>query len=161
MTDPRWPHPGVRVPPPFLFAAGFLLGWILETQVVRIRLVGGDASALPIAIAGALLSGAGLAFTYWGIFTFRRARTAVYPHYPASRLVQGGPYRFSRNPMYTGLTIAYVGIALLANVVWPLLLLPLALAGLVLLVIRREEAYLASAFGEEYEAYRRKVRRWL
>jgi protein-S-isoprenylcysteine O-methyltransferase Ste14 len=141
--------------------AGGLLGWILETQVVRIRLVGGDASATILQIAGALLIAAGLAVTYWGIFTFRRARTAVYPHYPASRLVQGGPYRFSRNPMYTGLALVYVGLSMLTNTVWPLLLLPLVLVALVFLVIHREERYLASAFGEEYEAYRRRVRRWL
>ena len=45
----------------------------------------------------------------WGIATFARHRTAVMPHLPARRLVTGGPYRFTRNPMYTGMTLAYVG----------------------------------------------------
>jgi protein-S-isoprenylcysteine O-methyltransferase Ste14 len=63
--------------------------------------------------------------------------------------------------MYTGLTAAYVGGALLVNSVWPLALLPFVLLLLWQLVIRREEAYLDDAFGEEYAAYKRRVRRWV
>jgi protein-S-isoprenylcysteine O-methyltransferase Ste14 len=63
--------------------------------------------------------------------------------------------------MYTGMTVTYVGIAALMNSAWPLLALPIVLALLVRLVIRREEAYLLDAFGEEYAAYRTRVRRWL
>jgi protein-S-isoprenylcysteine O-methyltransferase Ste14 len=95
------------------------------------------------------------------MLTFRRARTAILPTRPASQLVDGGPYRFTRNPMYTGLTTAYVGAAALLDSVWPLLLLPLVLAALVRLVVRREEAYLRGAFGAEYAAYQARVRRWL
>lgn len=160
-TDARLPHPGVRFPPPLIFVAGFLLGWILETRVERFRLIGGATSAAPLELFGSAALGAGLGLMLWGIATFRRARTAVLPHRPASRLVLSGPYRFTRNPMYTGLTIGYVGLACIANVGWPLVLLPLVLATLVRLVIRREEDYLVHAFGAEYEAYQHRVRRWL
>lgn len=159
MPDPMR-SPGVRFPPPFLFATGFLAGWGLHRWVVPLPLAGGDGwPALPL--AGGLLLAAGLALMLWGLVTFHRARTAVLPHRPATRLVREGPYRFSRNPMYTGLTLAYLGLAFLANSGWPILLLPLVVATLLHLVIRREERYLAQAFGDEYAAYRRGVRRWL
>lgn len=160
-TDEPLPHPGVRFPPPLLFAAGFLLGWLLEMRVLRIHLVGGGALAALLALVGMLALAGGLALAAWGLITFHRARTAILPHHPASRLVTHGPYRFTRNPMYTGLTLAYIGLACLANVGWPLILLPFVLVALVRLVIRREERYLADAFGAEYAAYRRRVRRWV
>ena len=80
--------------------------------------------------------------------TFWRARTAIIPHRPASRLVRHGPYRFTRNPMYVGLTGLYTGLALIFNVGWPLVLLPLVLVVLWGVVIQREERYLRAAFGK-------------
>jgi len=80
---------------------------------------------------------------------------------PASRMVQHGPYRYTRNPMYLGMAVSYVGFSLVVNSAWPLLLLPLALVGLYRLVIAVEERYLEATFGEEYLAYKKKVRRWL
>ncbi|HEU4565154.1 MAG TPA: isoprenylcysteine carboxylmethyltransferase family protein [Gemmatimonadaceae bacterium] len=159
--DASPPHPGVRFPPPLLFVAGLLMGWLLETRVERIRLAEGGAAARWLEIAGALLLAAGLALDLWGVATFRRSGTTLIPNRAAARLVTAGPYRFTRNPMYTGLTTVYVGLSLLANAGWPLLLLPLVLAALYLLVIRREERYLATAFGDDYGDYRRRVRRWL
>jgi protein-S-isoprenylcysteine O-methyltransferase Ste14 len=153
--------PGVRFPPPTLFAAGFVLAWLLETRVARVRLVGGTASPLPLEVAGVLLGAAGLALVGWGLVTFRRARTGIYPTQSASRVVDAGPYRFTRNPMYVGMTLLYVGLALAANTAWPFVLLPAVLWALHALVIRREERYLRAAFGEAYDAYCRRVRRWL
>jgi protein-S-isoprenylcysteine O-methyltransferase Ste14 len=112
----------------------------------------------PVGLALVIL---GFGLGAWAIITFRRQRTAIYPNQPASTLVARGPYRFTRNPMYAGLTIAYVGGSLLIGSVWPIVVLPLVLLLLTRLVIRPEEAYLTSAFGESYVAYRRKVRRWL
>lgn len=75
-------------------------------------------------------------------------------------LVTGGPYRYSRNPMYVGWTALYVGIALLVDAVWPLVLLP-AVAVLTHRTVRREERRLAERFEGEYRAYRDRVRRYL
>ena len=151
-------NPGVRFPPPVLFAAGVAAGWLLD-RFLR---------PLPFPIDGELLewlgvslASVGLAMLAWGVLTFRAARTAVVPTRAANRLVAGGPYRFTRNPMYVGLTLLYVGVAALLDSAWPLLALPIVLALLVRLVIRREEAYLADAFGADYAAYRTRVRRWM
>jgi protein-S-isoprenylcysteine O-methyltransferase Ste14 len=150
---------GVRFPPPLLFVAGLAIGLLLDHGV----------RALPLSHIGwALLEGAGVGLVLaggclvaWGMLTFRAARTAIVPHHPASRLVERGPYRFTRNPMYTGLTIAYIGGALILNTAWAIIILPAVLALLVRLVVRREEAYLSDAFGAEYTAYQSRVRRWL
>lgn len=73
-----------------------------------------------------------------------------------------GPYRFTRNPMYLGFTCIYLGIALCANSLWPLLALALVVLPLMhWFVIRREERYLERTFGAPYREYRQTVRRWI
>ncbi len=152
-------HPGVRFPPPFLFAGGLLVGWWLSG--LRPLPLLPDALRRLNEPVGLVLIAGGLALIFWGIATFRAHRTAVFPNQPAARIVQQGPYRFTRNPMYTGMTCAYTGFTLLMNDIWPLVFLPAVLFLLVRLVIAREERYLTSAFPTEYSEYRRQVRRWL
>jgi protein-S-isoprenylcysteine O-methyltransferase Ste14 len=96
-----------------------------------------------------------------GMFFFMQARTAVMPNRSASALVTAGPYRFSRNPMYVGLTGAYVGGVLLTNNAWCLIMLPVVLSLIHCFVIRREELYLEAEFGKLFLSYRARVRRWL
>jgi protein-S-isoprenylcysteine O-methyltransferase Ste14 len=157
-ADPAPPESGadVRVLPPAVFAAAFALGALAD----RWRHVGvpGGRRARPVGI-GLMAAGAGLAAS--GAATFRRHRTTVIPHRPVSTFVTAGPYRFSRNPMYTGLSLCHAGGALVIGSVWPLATLPITVAAVRRLVIDREERYLAERFGEEYETYRRTVRRWL
>lgn len=154
-------HPGVRFPPPLLFAAGLLIGLALDRRVFGIHLVGNDGDRAPLVILGWLGIASGLAFTAWGMITFRRARTAIMPFRPARTVVASGPYRWSRNPMYVGLSALYAGLAVLLDAGWPLILLPLVLTALWFLVIRREERYLTHAFGDEYIRYQQRVRMWL
>ncbi len=151
---------GVRFPPPFLFLGGILLGWLIDRYVHPFPMHAGGAIH-PATLVGLALAMLGGALARWGLRTFRRARTGIIPHHPATQLVQHGPYRYTRNPMYLGLTVAYVGFALLMNDWWTLCLLPVVLVLLWFMAIRREESYLRRAFGEEYEAYCRKVRRFV
>lgn len=157
-TGPPIANAGVRFPPPFLFMGGLVVGWLIDRYVRPLPLTR-DPNVL--VVPALLVIALGLVFMFSGVIAFHRAHTAIVPNLPASRLVQSGPYRFTRNPMYTGLTIASVGVAMLIDSAWPLILLPVVLLLLVRLVIRREEAYLRSAFGAEYEAYTARVRRWL
>jgi protein-S-isoprenylcysteine O-methyltransferase Ste14 len=103
----------------------------------------------------------GVLLMVWGVVTFRRAETAIVPHHGASRLVTHGPYRCTRNPMYTGLTIAYLGGSALLDSAWPIIVLPVVLLILLKTVILREEMYLRDAFGAEYTRYAASVRRWV
>jgi protein-S-isoprenylcysteine O-methyltransferase Ste14 len=100
-----------------------------------------------------LLAGLGLAA--WGV----RAAAAVDLERP-HQLVLRGPYAVSRNPMYLAWAVVYLGIALVANAVWPLLLLPGVLLATHLVVVR-EERLLEGRFGAAYRSYKTSVRRYL
>jgi protein-S-isoprenylcysteine O-methyltransferase Ste14 len=155
VTEPS-EHAGVKIPPPVIFLAFLLAGVGLEL----LWPLGGLPLALAIAcgvlglVAWAYLDGSSMQ-------RFRRANTALEPWKPTSALVTDGPYRFTRNPIYLGMTALYVGIALAFGVLWALILLPLVLVVIDRFVITREERYLARRFGDQYAAYRRRARRWV
>lgn len=150
--------PGIHFPPPLLFILGFMIGTLLN-RVWPLSLVAPERLTIRL-IPGWFFVGIGLLLLAAAMLTFQRLRTAIYPNQPATSIVTRGPYRFSRNPMYVALTLAYFGFVLLTNALWPLLLLPVVLVVLRAVVIRREEHYLATAFGAEYEEYCKRVRRW-
>jgi protein-S-isoprenylcysteine O-methyltransferase Ste14 len=159
VSDERLTSPGVWFPPPTVFVAGFLLALALDRWMFGLGF--GGANRPTLVVAGWLLIAAGGSVLLWAMLTFTFARTAILPSRPARTIVATGPFRFSRNPMYIGLSSIYIGLSLLMGMAWPIVLLPLVLVSLYALVIRREERYLDDAFGEEYAAYRQRVRRWL
>lgn len=110
---------------------------------------------------GRLLIAAGILLALWAALHFHRARTTLIPHAEPTGLVTGGPYRFSRNPIYVADLMILAGWALVLGTVAGLLLLIPLFWVLETRFVRPEEARLSSAFGEDYEAYRRRVRRWL
>ncbi len=145
--------PGVYFPPPFIYVLFFLTGFLTRRW-------------LPMAIpfpraAGTAVIALGAALAGWGIVTMWLARTGIVPHKPATMLVDAGPFRWSRNPLYISLTLVYIGVALWTGAMTALVLLPLVIVVVHFAVIRREEAYLARRFGDDYEDYRRRVRRWI
>ncbi len=149
--------PAVQFPPPLLFVGGIAIG-VLVDLVLPLPAVIPDARW--VVIVGLSLVVIGFGCTFTGMLTFRKFRTSVYPNRPASLVVDTGIYASTRNPMYTGLTIAYLGGVLLIGVLWVLILLPLVLTLLVTQVIRREERHLRERFPEDYAAYCAKVGRW-
>jgi protein-S-isoprenylcysteine O-methyltransferase Ste14 len=161
MRDPRRAGPGVKFPPPFLFVGGLVIAWLLDKYVKRFRFVADDNATGPAETAGLFLVAFGIFIMLWGMWTFLRARTAIVPISPASRLVESGPYRVSRNPMYTGMSLAYLGGMLMLNLAWALILLPVVIVLLYRFVIQKEENYLLAEFGDEYLSYCRRVRRWI
>jgi len=160
-SDVKPANPGVRFPPPFLFLVGLGAAWLLETRVRRIHLIAEGNSTTLIEVLGTILLVIGLFMMFWGLLTFAQAKTAILPMKPASRVVDHGPYALSRNPMYTGMALAYLGGAVAMNSLWALVMFPFVIVMLIRLVIEREENYLSSAFGEDYDSYRRRVRRWI
>ena len=95
------------------------------------------------------------------LLEFRKARTDFNPRKPTTAIITTGPFRFSRNPSYVGLTLLCVGIGIAADSIWILGLLIPAIVVMHYGVIAREERYLGNKFGEEYLRYKRSVRRWL
>ena len=92
---------------------------------------------------------------------FKDVGTTVRPDRAASTLVIAGPYKISRNPMYLGLALVYLGIAIAGQSVWALILLPVVLSVIQRRAIEPEEAFLEKRFGANYISYKEKVRRWL
>ncbi len=158
MTEPR-DAAAVRFPPPLIPLATILLGGLLD-RALPIDL--GFELPAPIRYGvGGLVVTVALTLAGWAIAHFRRSGQNEKPWTPTTAIVGAGPYRFTRNPMYLGLAFLYSAVALWFDHGWPLLFLPIAVFVIQTRVIVREERYLERRFGEEYSAYRRRVRRWL
>jgi protein-S-isoprenylcysteine O-methyltransferase Ste14 len=149
-------NPGIIAPPPLIYAGtlavGLLLSRVFPTKFLP-RLLRLSVGPLCIGTASLL---ARLAFG-----ELRRANTTVNPTQPTTALVTEGPFRYTRNPLYMSLTLLYTGIALIANAVWAMALLPVALLIINRGVIDREEQYLERKFGRQYLSYKESVRRWI
>jgi protein-S-isoprenylcysteine O-methyltransferase Ste14 len=146
------------VPVPWVFVVCYLLGVALEFMAPI-----AFSRELPAFLSrvGAVVFAVGALVAGWPLLMFYKAGTTTVPGKTSATLVTRGPYRFTRNPMYVGLTIAYLGEAAILKQVWPVILLPLTLAYLNWVVIPLEESRLRDVFHEEYEQYRTRVRRWI
>lgn len=156
MTAPERPRiAGVIAPPPLIFGVPLVAGLLLD----RWRPLPFLRPDLARWISAPFFIGFLLGLP--AVLAFRRADTSPNPWRATTTLVTGGPYRYSRNPMYVGMLMLYGGVSCWANSLWPLFFLPVVLLVMQFGVIAREEAYLEGLFGDEYRAYRRKVRRWI
>ncbi len=95
------------------------------------------------------------------ISQMRKAHTSPDPHQPVNALVTSGSYRFTRNPIYLGFLLIYLGLTLLAGTLWGLVASPFLIWTITSSVILAEETYLNVKFGEQYKEFRSHVRRWI
>ena len=152
-------HAGVFVPPPLLFALPLLGAIILHGRRPWPIAEGGSTT---LVISGFAAIGLAIALVLASIATFRRAETTILPAgRPTTAIVERGPYRVTRNPMYLSMALAYLGASIALNNFWAIAFLPAILIVVDVFVIRREERYLASKFGQAYRDYCSRVRRWL
>jgi protein-S-isoprenylcysteine O-methyltransferase Ste14 len=116
---------------------------------------------LPAGWLGATVFALALALAVWAIVTMTRAGSSVPTNLPTATIVETGPYRVTRNPIYLGMFLGLAGLAIAFDSLW--LLVALAAFALVIRygVVAREEAYLERRFGDVYRRYRARVRRWL
>jgi protein-S-isoprenylcysteine O-methyltransferase Ste14 len=152
-------HSQVMVFPPVIPITGFVLGLILEYVMPLGARIAGMPRPLIRGLGGLVLI-AGAAGFVWMITTMKRARTPIHNARTPTTLVETGPFRFSRNPMYVCGSIAYAGLALLLLQIWPLALLPVVAAATHYGVVLREEACLERRFGEAYRRYTARVPRY-
>lgn len=144
--------PAVSVAAPLVAAA---LEWLMPLQVLP------PAGTAGILWPGLCLAVAAGALAVSGARAFKQAGTNVDPRQPALHIVRSGPYRFTRNPMYLGMVILQLALALIFSLDWAL---PGALAVWAILhwgVVLREEQYLTGLFGNEYTGYLAGTRRWI
>ena len=146
--------PCVIACPPLVFIAALGIGWFLNWLIPLLM-------PSPWHIAGGILSLAGVTLGLWGVHALHRAGTPVRPDRPVTRLVTDGPYRYTRNPLYIGLTTIYLGIALSTGMLWLLVTLVPVLAVMNWKIVRREEQFLEAKFGDAYRDYKARVRRWV
>ena len=111
--------------------------------------------------AGIALIAAGISIAAAAAGLFWRAGTPVIPFEKSTALVTGGLFRYTRNPMYLGMMLLLLGAGLIFGSAGSLLPIPLFAWVIVRNFIRGEENFLQEIFGEEYLAYKSKVRRWL
>ncbi len=111
--------------------------------------------------AGITLVVIGVAIILWAALLFNRAKTGIVPFSQVTFLVLGGPYLYTRNPMYIGMALTLLGAAVFLASLAPFFVLPLFVLIINNRFILAEEAMLEEAFGEAYREYRAKVRRWL
>lgn len=148
--------PNVVAPPPLIFLSGLLVGgfisWLFPVRFLPKSLA---------VIAGVALAITGLVIILTAIWQMRRAGANVEPWKPTTAILDGGLYAFSRNPIYAGMTLIYLGASFLFNSIWFLPFLPPVLLIVHYGVILREEKYLTGKFGGEYLNYKSRVRRWI
>jgi protein-S-isoprenylcysteine O-methyltransferase Ste14 len=146
---------GVIVRPPLLYAvalaAMLALRWLWPLPIFS------GAAFWP----GLALVALAVGLLIWGRQTLVTGGTNVDPSLPSTAVVTSGPYRFSRNPLYMGLTVVYLGLTLALDTWWGIILLALVLIVMHRGVIQREERYLERKFGDGYRQYRAAVRRYL
>jgi protein-S-isoprenylcysteine O-methyltransferase Ste14 len=157
MTPSR-DNAGVIVPPPLIYLTFLAVGLALDFLVLRIAT--GVAAPVRCGLAG-VIAAAALALGGSALLRFRRAGTSPEPWRPATVIVANGVYRFTRNPMYLGMTVLYLALAIAADSVVALVLVVPAVAIIRYGVIAREERYLEAKFGDDYRRYKATVRRWL
>jgi protein-S-isoprenylcysteine O-methyltransferase Ste14 len=147
----------VMVRPPIAWAvavlAGLVVNWLMPLPFVP--------AAVPAVWPGTAVLAIALALFAWAIMTMTRAGSNVPTSMPTTTIVDAGPYRFTRNPIYLSMALGLVGLAIAFDTLWLLIaLVPFALV-IHYGVIAREEAYLERKFGDVYRRYRARVRRWL
>jgi protein-S-isoprenylcysteine O-methyltransferase Ste14 len=152
-------HPDVITFPPLIYLAG--LGLSLAAKLLVRLPITPKWLRRPRRKAGFALIATGIGVAAWGARTFQEADTSISPHDPATTLVESGPYEYTRNPIYIGMTAVYSGITLLLNNFWGFLLLPGVLVVVQRGVIEREEAHLRATFGDAYDEYTERIPRWL
>ena len=147
----------VIIRPPISWAlavlAGLALNWLMPLPFVPVMLPAGWLGAVVFALALLLVT--------WAIATITRTGSNVPTSLPTTTIVETGPYRFTRNPIYLGMFVGLAGLAVAFDSLW--LLATLAPFALVIRygVVAREEAYLERKFGDVYRGYRSRARRWL
>jgi protein-S-isoprenylcysteine O-methyltransferase Ste14 len=147
----------VVIRPPIAWALAVLAGLTLDWLV--------PLPFMPRAVAAGWLGGTlfalALALLVWAIVTITRAGSHVPTNMPTTAIVDAGPYRVTRNPIYLAMILGLVALAIAFDSLWLLAtLVPFALV-IRYGVVAREEAYLERRFDDVYRRYRSRVRRWI
>ena len=149
--------PSFRIWPPIALGVPLAAGLALTATSGDPVAVAGE----PARWAGGVLVVAFVLWNGWTLLVMASHQTSILPGGPATELLQSGPFRLSRNPLYLGLVALDIGLSLLLTSFWALVFVPIGVGALIWGAIRPEERYLSAKFGADYDAYCGRVRRWL
>jgi protein-S-isoprenylcysteine O-methyltransferase Ste14 len=150
--------PGVYIPPPLFYVLFFLVALFIQKKIA----INNSVFHLPITrLVGTFLLAISSFFLILSLRQFFQSKNTLILIKPASSLQVNGIYRISRNPMYTGLAMVYLGLTCFIGNWWNIILFPLVILIVQEYIIKREENYLNRRFGQAYLDYKTKVRRWL
>jgi protein-S-isoprenylcysteine O-methyltransferase Ste14 len=149
---------GVIALPPLIFL-GFLAAAAVLEAVVPLSILA--AHVFLRYLAGSALAAGGFVMIAMGTQRFLAAGTNIPPTLPTTALVVDGIYRRTRNPLYLGMTLVYLGLGVAAGSLWAIGLVVLLMWVINVGVVAREERYLERKFGDTYRAYKARVRRWI
>jgi protein-S-isoprenylcysteine O-methyltransferase Ste14 len=156
MSDAK-DNANVLIPPPVAWALVFLIGlgldWVRPLSFVP--------AGIPRIWIGGIVVAIGVALVVWALVTFRKAGTRVEPYKPTTVIVAHGPFALTRNPIYLGMFLGQIGLAVGFDSLWVLAMLVPFFLVIRYGVVAREEAYLERKFGQVYLEYRSRTRRWL
>jgi protein-S-isoprenylcysteine O-methyltransferase Ste14 len=145
----------IVVQPPVVTMLVVLSAWLIHALLDPWQTI------LRVPVLGGVLVVLGFSCMMWARILFTSRHTTLFVGRPSSQLVREGPFRFSRNPMYVGVLVFLVGLALWVGT-WPFYLtVPVTFLFLNFFHIPREEGMLRELFGERYLHYSQEVRRWL
>ena len=146
---------GAFTPIAIIFILG-LVGGVIANLTIPLQVL-----PLWLQITGLAPLVIGVGLFIWARSAFSRHKTSLMPWSPTAELVHDGPYRYSRNPIYLAFGLIYLGIGLVFNSAYVLMMLVVVLVLFDRLQIPREEQYLENKFGESFKTYKSKVRRWI
>lgn len=141
--------------PPTYFLLAIILMILLRFLPPKLVVI-----TVPINLIGMAPIVAGLALAVVGDRMFKRHGTTVKPFEASSAFLTSGVFGFSRNPMYLGMVLVLVGLGLILGTVVPFVVVPLFVWLMTARFIVKEEAMLQAQYGEMYDEYKRRVRRW-
>lgn len=148
---------GAVIRPPIAWGIAVIAGLALDWIYPLPFLPGG----MPAGWLGGILFLAGLVLLIWAAMTFHRAGTQIQTIHPTTTIVDEGPYRFTRNPIYIGMLLGLIGLAVAFDSLWLIVLLVPFYLVIRYGVVAREEVYLERKFGDAYLDYKARVGRWL
>ena len=154
--EPKTDHASVVVNP-FVIYLGVAIAAVALQQIAPLPFI----AQTPARVLGLLLIALNFGFGLPALQGMLRAKTSPNPHRPSTALVLSGVYRFTRNPMYVGLTLVFAGVLTFFKVTWGLVFIPLVVVLITIWVIVPEEKYLENKYGEDYLQYKSSVRRWI
>jgi len=144
--------------PPLIYGLAIAAAFLLQASL---PLTVAETHALAARSVGIVLIAAAAVLDVWAMRTLLDCHTTILPNRCSTHLVTSGPYRFTRNPIYLGYTLATAGLGLIMLNPWCLIVAIPAAAVTHLVAIRREELHLLSRFGIDFERYRHDTTCWI